>query len=339
MSKDMNVVLLDGMLNKVRADIRRFPRRTVRNLIDLGAKLARGQNQKKFLGDAQDMLENRRSAYYKAVEDMVSHVDLDSLFTFGKNIGYNSCLVGSRKIREIRDEKGYCVPWALSLILDEERLAHSPQDYEKIIKQGVDQGIFTYILFDRGSDPKLVLPLVGAHKDCAFILFIRDQKLGEGFVSQMHACHNILLAVGDDGYVQENCSILRENKYLYGIYTRYDDSTKDHILDGGWLSDILPGHPQFAFVIPDEDSSPQSKAQVYDYVVATRKGQKYPVFLMDVDQDLLTISEMVLKDRCAVCFDQCGKMHIHGRACPETKCTIFDNSLTDILTQVMPSEE
>ena len=152
MSKDMNVVLLDGMLNKVRADIRRFPRRTVRNLIDLGAKLARGQNQKKFLGDAQDMLENRRSAYYKAVEDMVSHVDLDSLFTFGKNIGYNSCLVGSRKIREIRDEKGYCVPWALSLILDEERLAHSPQDYEKIIKQGVDQGIFTYILFDRGSD-------------------------------------------------------------------------------------------------------------------------------------------------------------------------------------------
>ena len=174
MSKDINGALLDGVLSKVRADIGRYPRRTVRNLLDLGEKLARGQSQKTFLGNARNMLEKRSSAYYKAVEDMVSHVDLDHLFTFGKNVGYNSCLKGSRIIGEIRDKEGYSAPWALSLIMDEDRLSRTPEIYDQVIVQGMGIGIYTYLLF--GPETKDLLLLSRTHPECAFVLFVRDRS-------------------------------------------------------------------------------------------------------------------------------------------------------------------
>lgn len=337
MSKDINGALLDGVLSKVRADIGRYPRRTVRNLLDLGEKLARGQSQKTFLGNARDMLEKRSSAYYKAVEDMVSHVDLDHLFTFGKNVGYNSCLKGSRIIGEIRDKEGYSAPWALSLVMDEDRLSRTPELYDQVIVQGMGIGIYTYLLF--GPETKDLLLLSRTHPECAFVLFVRGQELDEAFLSQLALCRNVLLAVEDDRYMDDNCRVLRENKLFYGIYTAYDDVGKEHILNGCWLSDILPDHPQFAFLLPREDSTPRSKAQVYDYMISIRKGQKYPVFLMDIGQDMITINEMVLKDRCAVYFDQEGMLHIHGRPCPEITCNIFEESLTDIFRQTLSSEE
>ena len=136
--------------------------------------------------------------------------------------------------------------------------------------------------------------------------------------------------------MDDNCRVLRENKLFYGIYTSYDDVGKEHILNGCWLSDILPDHPQFAFLLPREDSTPRSKAQVYDYVISIRKGQKYPVFLMDIGQDMITINEMVLKDRCAVYFDQEGMLHIHGRPCPDRVASASSDICGHLLISTAP---
>lgn len=50
------------MLQKIFRDGKRSPRRTVRNLVDLGLNVSKGRFQTRFLTYAQEMLQNQESA-------------------------------------------------------------------------------------------------------------------------------------------------------------------------------------------------------------------------------------------------------------------------------------
>ena len=118
--KDINRIFIESVLNKALKEINKSPRRTARNLIDMGVNFSRGRLQKVFLSQVQEFLQNQNSAYYDLITDLTDHVDKHILSTFGMNVGYNGCTRGVKRIREVEDLENFSVPLSLSMSLDEE---------------------------------------------------------------------------------------------------------------------------------------------------------------------------------------------------------------------------
>ncbi|MBQ8401413.1 MAG: hypothetical protein IJX14_05735, partial [Clostridia bacterium] len=176
MKNDVRRVLIESMIRRTLDDMKENPGRGTRNLIDLGMNFAKGRFQQQFFHEAQEMLENESSAYYPMVQDIVTHVDNDRLLTFGMNIGYNSCTIGAKTIRQIEAEKRFDVPWALTL----ETNGWSAGQLDSVIAQGEVLGIHTWQLFT-GESPLRHLPVISSHENSAFILFMRPQTISRQF--------------------------------------------------------------------------------------------------------------------------------------------------------------
>lgn len=112
MQKDISRILIESVINKTLKDITVSPRRTARNLIDMGVNFSKGRFQKLFLSSAQEFLQNQNSAYYDLITDVSDHVDKKIISTFGMNLGYNGCTRGAKKIREIKKNRHFHVPWS-----------------------------------------------------------------------------------------------------------------------------------------------------------------------------------------------------------------------------------
>ena len=99
LKKDMNRILVEGTIRRTLKSMKESPERTIRNLVDLGLNFSNGRFQTRFLKAAQEMLHNQKSAYYSLVKHVAASVDHDLLTTFGVNLGYNSCTLGAKRIR------------------------------------------------------------------------------------------------------------------------------------------------------------------------------------------------------------------------------------------------
>ena len=152
--KDINRIFIESVLNKALKEINKSPRRTARNLIDMGVNFSRGRLQRFFLSQVQEFLQNQNSAYYDLITDLTDHVDKHILSTFGMNVGYNGCTRGVKRIREVEDLENFSVPLSLSMSLDEEKLAEKDSIYQEIIRQGKALGIYVYLLKLEKGQPR-----------------------------------------------------------------------------------------------------------------------------------------------------------------------------------------
>ena len=76
------------------------------------------------------MLQNEKSAYYDLAKRIATGVDHDLVTTFGVNVGYNGFTKGARLIRRIEAERGFNIPWALHVGINEEKLAALEKELE-----------------------------------------------------------------------------------------------------------------------------------------------------------------------------------------------------------------
>ena len=333
MKKDMNRMLIETIVRRTLKNIKDSPEREARNLVDLGLEFSNGRFQKRFLQATQKMLHNQESAYYSLVKNTVDSVDHDILTTFSINLGYNGCTKGAGMIREIEAKHGFNVPWSITLVINEEKLAAEPDFYPSVLQQGVSLGIHTYLLFVTGT-PESVLPLMQTQPECAFILFLRGHQVSNFFVKKMKAEKNAMTLV----YVNEDmagaCQKLREEKLLYGVYERYIEKDKERILSGEWLDTVLPVKPAFAVLRASYSCTPETKKDIYDYVISVRNNQQYPLVLMDLKNDVLSIDRIISEDACMVGFDSHGSLRTYEGLTHEEKFNIFSHNLKDILREI-----
>lgn len=341
MKQDMNRILVEGAVRRTLKSMKESPERTIRNLVDLGLNFSNGRFQTRFLETAQEMLHNQKSAYYTLVKETASSVDPDILATFGVNIGYNSCTNGAEHIRKIEAERGYNIPWSLTLSANKAKLDAEPDFYPDVIQQGVSLGICTYLLFSQG-EPEQLIPLMNAQPDCAFVVFLSGRQISDAVVTRMKAVKNAMISV----YVDENmplaCQKLREARLLYAVYQPYTERDREQILSGRWLSSVLSVRPVFAFLQADSAAGPETQKQIYDYVISVRDGQQFPVALMDVKQDILMIDRVISEGECLVGFDFDGSLKTHEGHMQGESYNIFCRRLEDILqaadTHICPLE-
>lgn len=331
MKKEVTRILIESILNKTFRDIQKSPRRTARNLVDMGVHFAKGPGQKAFLSNAQEMLQKPTSAYYDLITDLTSHVDKNILFTFGMNLGYNGCTKGTKMIRQIEREKGFAIPWSLSFVVDADILKEQENKYQNILDQGKKLGIYVYALILVRGSAEDILPLVEQNTDCAFNLFLQDTSLSSVFLNSIRKTKNVLLSVQSDVYAEENCRKMREHFLLYGIHTIYNEKNIKDILDGTWIEEQKKSKPHFLFLFPHSSCSSQMQQVIYQYILHVRKEQKDAVILMELGQDLWKINQMISDQVCLIGF------HSDGRACifQQTENDIDENIFQDSIEHIL----
>lgn len=331
MQSDLNKILIEGMLKNAVKDIHSSPGRTVRNLIDMALNFSKGRFQKRFLGYIQGMLQNPESAYYPLFTDIVTNVDMDLLINFGMNLGYNSCTKGAKLIRQIEEEKGFNVPWSLTLQIDEKRLYTDPQGYATILKQGVALGIYTYMLFFPSGDAEKLIPLFEGQPDCAFIIFLKGHQITDELMRHVRESKNVMVSVYCNEDMADACEKLRKNKMLFAIHQRYYKEDEESIQSGQWISKVLPYHPQAAILCADPSCAEDVRRNIYQYIVDARESQKYPVLFMDVVGDAWQVDNIISEDAYVVGFYGDGKMSTYDGVREEVDYNIFHSTLEEVL--------
>lgn len=330
MKKDTTRVLVESTVRRTLKNIQESPERATRNLIDLGLEFSNGRFQTRLLKHAQRMLKNQKSAYYDLVKRVVADVDHDIITTFGVNLGYNSCTKGARVIREIEAEKGFNIPWALNLLINEKKLEEEPDFYPSVLRQGQALGIHTYLLFVTG-DPEKLLPVIEGEPDCAFVLFLRGHQVSQPFLEKMKAVKNAMISVYANEDMPGACRKLRDARLLYAVHQRYTEQDREQILSGEWLHSVLPAHPAFAFLRADLSCTPQTQKEIYQYVNTVRDEQQVPLIVMDIKQDTLLIDRIISDGECLVGFDADGSLRTHEGYRREEQYNIFYHPLEEIL--------
>lgn len=330
MKKDMTGILVESTIRRTLKNIQEAPERATRNLIDLGLQFSSGRFQTRLFAQAQKMLQNQKSAYYDLVKHVAATVDHDILTTFGINLGYNSCTKGARLIREIEEREGFNIPWALTLLLNGEKLAAEPDFYPSVLRQGTALGIYTYLFFVTG-DPAGVLPMAEEEPDCAFLLFLHGAQVSDAFVEKVKRVKNVMISVFADGAMPEACKKLREAKLLYAVHYRYAEQDKARILSGEWLQALLPERPAFAFLRADFSCAVQLQEEIYRYITAVRDGQQFPVVLMDLKRDALAIDQVISDGECLAGFDANGNLSTYEGVKQDEAYSIFHHPLEEIL--------
>lgn len=334
MKSDVRKILIEVMLEQIWKEAKSSPRRAVRNLIDLGIQFSNGRFQKNFLEYAGEMLKNEESAYYELAIDLLTNVEKEILLTFGMNIGYNGCTKGAKQIRELKKENKINIPWALNLILDQERLEKTWDNYSNLIDQGVELGIYVYLLYLHGGHTENVLPLLKKHRDCAFILFLRENNLNEAFVEEIKKCKNTMVSIYSDETAKDKCRILREHKVLYGVHKQYQETEAEEVLEEGWAQEITENKPYFVFVWVSHMYDKETQKKVYRKIYNLRMEQRQAFFFTDIKQDLRKINEIISGEGRAVGFQKDGSVYVYGEEEEQKPLNIFENSLYDILAKL-----
>lgn len=330
-------VLIRTIVKKALKDIKEYPERNTRNLVDMALHFSEGRFQTRFFEAAQTLLHNEQSSYYKLIQDFVLHADTERILNFGMNIGYRSCTLGADIIRQTEQERHFNIPWALTLITDLAQDSDASTLYQPIIDQGKALGIYTWVFFSENHTRKL-LPLIQDNPDCAFILFCPAHEITKELTEDAASLSNLMFSVQYGEQTEAACDLLRANQFLYSVHFLYGEENFEWITDGDFLSHVQTLHPAFTIFISSSSCPKHLQQKIYDYICLTRNAQKYETIPFDLLYDNLAIDEIISDDSCSAGFDSNGNLfHIWGQT-TNPECNIFQNTLSDIFKQSFPKK-
>ncbi|NMA06760.1 MAG: hypothetical protein GX928_03470, partial [Ruminococcaceae bacterium] len=244
-------ILVETTVKKALKSIKHNPERTARNLIDMALQLSDGRFQIDFFTAVQKILQDEDSAYYKLIRDVIAHVDTDKLYTFGINVGYNSCTLGAQRIRENEKVLGCNIPWTISVQAGTEQFENNQQKYDDLISEGESLGVYTWKLFvpDR---PEIIYPLIEKHPDCAFCVFCGINEINSEFL-EATTLNNLMIIVRYDENADNICAELRANKLLYSVWYQYGHKDTEIIINGDLFNNARQLSPVFTVLIPHKE--------------------------------------------------------------------------------------
>ena len=335
MAINTSKIIIETMVRKAIKDIKKSPNCTMRNLVDMALQFSSGRFQKQFFEIAQNMLKNENSSYFSLVPALVSEVDSERLVRFGMNLGYNSCTFGAKQIREIEETDGYNIPWSIFFHISDTSYTNHRSEYEKLIKDGKNLGIFTWQIF-ADQHPEVMLPLAEEHEDCAFILYCDPTNLTLQFLDRVAELNNVMLVIRYDESSHDIYEALWDSGLLFSVYTEYNDSDLEQILSGELLSETEQLHPVFTALLADSDCSTEAQSTVYEYVQQTRAAQSFLTVPWEVAYDNCYVDTIISGDSCSLGFDADGMIYTMYQRRADFDLNLFRNDLQTILKNAFP---
>ena len=98
---------------------------------------------------------------------------------------------------------------------------------------------------------------------------------------------------------------------------------------------MLPAHPAFALLLAQHGCPNVQQQEVYQYVLSVRDGQKYPLILMDIKNDLLMIDNIISSDVCLAGFDRDGTLYSQNATYRTKDYNLFASPVRQILSLAM----
>lgn len=327
--KDITHVLVETTLRKTLKEIKDSPKRSFRNLIDMGLDFTKGRFQKPFLENVQKMLENEHSPYYYLISDIVYNVDHDRLISFGMNVGYNGCTKGAKKIRTIESKEQYNIPWSVSLKIDGKKYLDNEEKYISVIEQGKKLGIYTWLVFP-DCNVNSILSLAKKHTDCAFAFFCEEEDIEDCILDEAETLYNVMFVVRYSEDMKNTITQLRERQMLYSVYIPYNDGNIHDVIDNDYYEGIEDLHPVFTALTPTFNCSARAREKAYEYVINVRKNQELQTILWDTLSDSKFIDGVISENSCTAIFDENGNLISFDDNGINTENNIFKNAMNDI---------
>lgn len=339
MAADLSRILIETVVKMTLRNIKDSPERSIRNLVDMAQEFTiPGRFSQQFFGIAQGMLSNEHSPYYALIRDVVSNVDDQKLMTFGMNVGYNSCTVGAKTIRQIETEEDFNIPWSIVLEIDSQQFTRREQDYNAVIDQGNKLGIYTWPVFTRG-DLLGILPLVEGHKENAFIFFCRPEEVREELLAEVKDMNNLMLSVLWTKGVDDACALLRRERFPYSIYFTYDQDKYEQISGEELVRDMEQLHPIFCIFLPEPGCPDEIQKKVSDWVLESRQEQRFQTILMEGVHDSQLVDSIISEDACSVVFNAEGLLADMFQTSLHPELNLFQTPLKEILRQAAPKKK
>lgn len=337
MEQNMARAMVEVVVKQAIKSIQDSPERGIRNLVDMALQFSEGSFQKTFFTITQTMLQNENSAYYDLVRETVTHTEPDRLYTFGMNVGYNSCTEGARRIRQYEETMNCNIPWTISLELDAQTFQAARASYDALIFEGEGLGIYTWMLFAPEA-PREAITLANGHPDSAFCLFCQPGALSAAVLHEAANLDNLMLVVRYEERAAALCAALRERGLLYSVWYPYGQDDLEVIVSGALFRRAQELFPIFTILLPVENCPQEARRLAYQAVLSAREAQTYHTAVFEFEGDNGLIDSIISDDACSVCFDKHGDLYPGHKNEDSGPHNLFQSSLTHILTNVYPKK-
>jgi len=326
MENSMSRILIETVVRKTLKDMKEDPERSIRKLVDMALHFSEGRFQTNFFQAAQTMLENENSPYYALLRNIVSSVDAERLVTFGMNLGYNSCTLGAKKIRENEQELGCNIPWTVAFQTDSSQISEHLSEYQTAVADGERLGIYAWMLCAQ-SRPQDLLPLIQEHPDSAFFLFCDPDDIDTAFLDSISDMNNLMLVVRYEETAEALYTQIRDSGLLCSAYYAYTQEDIESIMNGDLFYSIQQAHPVFAVLLAQPGCPDSIQNAAHQAIIQARDEQSYQTIPLEFYFDNRLIDKIISDDACSAWFDPSGKLY--SRAGEETKvnCNLFDVGL------------
>lgn len=335
MAESMNRIMVRTIVKKAIRDIKTDPERTTRNLIDMALNFADSRFQQQFYSSAQSLLANEKSGYYALVKDTLTQVNEDSLLTFGMNVGYNGLYEGSKRIRQAEAEKGYNVPWTISMTITEGKVF---DHHHRAIEQGEALGIHTWQLFSNHGIFEC-MAMAAQHPESAFVIFCDSAEISCNVLDYVDDIRNIAIMVPFDKNADVICDMLRRSGILYGLYDTYTEKDLEVIESGELLHNMEQLHPAFCILKPQFPCQKELGGRIYSWITKARMEQEFHTIPWELYGDMLLVDEVISDDPYWVGFDEYGQLHTQDGIDRTNGLNIFVNDLPEVLRRAFPKQK
>lgn len=329
--------LLRTTILKTLSDIQRDPKRSVRNLIDLGLNFAEGCNQREIFDITQHYLSNENSAYFRLAENIVNDCDHDSLVTFGLNFGYNGCTSGARILREKQVELGCHIPFLLAFTVDDGEDNITAEDIENAVTQGMELGIYIYAVVCRSDVYPELLDIADKFSDCAFIYFVNPNRLTREIISRTSEIKNLVTSArmeDDSDLCLEKITEMREQGCITVVHYEYTQDNTDRILSNEITDRMTETGAIAGIYYPKAGTDIAARKLIGDYRIDTVRSQQYPIFIFEGGADSDRIDRMFSNAECFVHFISGGRLLYTTSQQLLEDASLKEHSLADILKRL-----
>ncbi len=326
MENSMSRILIETVVRKTLNDMKEDPERSIRNLVDMALHFSKGRFQTNFFQVAQTMLKNENSPYYALLRNISSSVDTERLVTFGMNLGYNSCMLGAKKIRGNEQELGCNIPWTVTFQTDSLQISEHLSEYHTAVADGEKLGIYAWMLFAQ-SHPQDLLPLIHEHPDSAFFLFCDPDDINTAFLDSISEVNNLMLVVRYEEAAEALYAQIRDNGLLYSAYYTYSQEDIESIKNGDLFYSIQQTHPIFTVLLAQPDCPEPIQNTAHQTIVQARNEQNYQTVPWEFYFDNRLIDKIISDDTCSAWFDSCGKLYSQTVEKHKANCNLFDMGL------------
>lgn len=335
MGQNLNRILIETIIRKNLKIMKKNPERSARNMIDMALEFSDGRFQHRFFEMTQSMLQNEQSAYYKMIADNVEAIEDERIVQFGMNVGYNSCTLGARLIREQEEREHFNIPWTICFEMGGNHYLGKNDIYTSLVEQGQELGIYTWMIHVLdGMEQVLELPRL--FPESAFVLFCSPNDITESLLDDVSDIYNIMFAVEYADGIEDICGQLRCRNMLYSIFMLYREADLNSIVSGDILSELENLHPVFTGFIADQSCSVETQAYIYQYIRAVRNAQTYRTIPWDVIFDSHYVDGIISDDACAIGFDCSGAAYSFVNPAKGWEYELSKQSLDEILRALFP---